>query len=437
MTTTTSALDNELKTELKEAAIWGMTLVLSRGYLDIALDTGVELNRFYNDRLLATPEHQTSGPNVETLYGFAWIDLAEGPQVLEVPDTADRYYCIQLQDACLQTVAYIGRRTTGTAAGTYILVGPDWSGELPDGIPAIELPTNLVLANTRMQVYNASDAADAAEASRLLEGFTLGPLSRYPEDRRTAIAEDKATAKRFPSLDLEAMGAGYFDRLCQILANQSPPKAEAALVQRFAAIGIRAGATPSSDPDLGPLLEPVLRQAIAEVRAVQPMIPLGESQWITSTAIRDVGPVDASLRARMNIDAPGFQCAVEGIYAALINDAENQPFDGTNSYRLHFPPGGIPPVGAFWSLTMYAMPDMRLVPNDINRYAIGSNFEDLVYQPDGSLDLYLQPHPPAAGKSNWLPTAPGPFMLLCRLYQPGEDLLEGHYSMPGAERIDR
>jgi len=427
---------NNLTDVLREAAIWGMTLVLSHGYLKVAEDTGVKRNCFHIDRNLATPASRVTGQNVDTIQGFAWIDLVDGPQVLHVPDTEDRYYTVQLVDAYLQNIAYVGRRTTGTSEGKYLLTGPGWSGEAPDGMTRIELPTNLVFVRVLMQVRDAQDPTDMAIVLRLMEGFILGSLAEYPNGRIAPLLEENATGNRFPVQDLAGMGAEYFDRLCDALVTQPSPPAEMVQLDRFTKIGIGPGLQPSKNPNLAPLLEKVLNEAVAEVRAVNPLTPLGDGPWMTMTAVRDVGPVDPKLRARLSIDAPGCHAAVEAVYAALLTGADGSVLSGENAYRLHFPAGGIPPVGAFWSITMYAMPEWRLVENPINRYAIGSNFETaLHYGEDGSLSILLQQERPTSGDSNWLPTPPGQFMLLCRLYQPGPDLIMGKYSLPNAVQV--
>jgi hypothetical protein len=427
--------NDKLLAELEDAAIEGMTLVLFHGYLDLAASTGAERNRFYVDRYLATPAVRFIGPNVETIYGFGWIDLNNGPQVLEVPDTADRYYCLQFMDACLQTIDYIGRRTTGTAAGTFLLTGPGWSGEVPAGMTPRACPTNLMFLLPRMQVRDAQDPADALESRELLEALSLGALSDYPEGRRETIAEDEATGPRFPALDLAGMGAAYFDRLCEILVTQPLPADEQERFARFAALGIAAGRKPTDDPAIAPLLEAALDNALRRARGASPMVMLGDGPWATSAAISDVGSVEPLTRAAMNLGAPGYHPAVECIYAALMKAADGSRLSGDESYRIHFPPRGVPPVRAFWSITMYAMPEMKLVENSINRYAIGSNFEDLVYGEDGSLEIMLQRDVPLQDASNWLPTPEGRFMLMCRFYEPGQELIGGTYSLPPAVAV--
>jgi len=136
----------------EDAFIWGFPLVLTGRYVRLAAERDFPFNQFYLNTRLATPQLKIVGPNCDTLYGMAWLDLSAEPQVLEVPDTHDRYYSIQLMDAYQTTFAYVGRRTTGTKAGAYALTGPGWSGSLPAGVRQIKSPTNLALAVTRMHV---------------------------------------------------------------------------------------------------------------------------------------------------------------------------------------------------------------------------------------------------------------------------------------------
>jgi hypothetical protein len=161
----------------QDAYIWGFPLVQSRWYFDLARQKNVALNRFYGKQHLSKPSDKAVGPNIDTLYGFAWLDLAPEPQLIHVPDTNDRYYCIQLIDAYANTFRYIGRRATGTKEGTYAVVGPEWKGTLPTGIQRIDAPTNLVLAFTRTLV--AGDA-DLPAAQAIQRQYALAPLSAYP-----------------------------------------------------------------------------------------------------------------------------------------------------------------------------------------------------------------------------------------------------------------
>src|SRR5450755_360224 len=150
----------------QDAYIWGSPLVMMNWYLELGRKNNVPLNRFSGKQHLAVPSDKVAGPNNDTLYGYAWLDLTKEPQLLRVPDTNDRYYSIQLQDAYANTFAYVGRRSTGTKEGTFAIVGPHWKGTIPAGVQRIDSPTNLVLAFTRTLVAGEADLPAAQAVQR-------------------------------------------------------------------------------------------------------------------------------------------------------------------------------------------------------------------------------------------------------------------------------
>jgi hypothetical protein len=181
------------------------------------------------------------------LYGFAWLDLTREPQVVIVPDTAGRYYSIQLLDAYANSFAYVGRRTTGTSAGAYALTAPGWKGKLPAGVRQIAAPTAQVLAFTRTLVEGPPDLAAALAVQAK---YALAPLSGYPSRAVPATAEDEPL--QFPILDLSAQGAAFFDNLCQGLVVSPPPATDCARLARFATVlvadPVRPGLAPRGEP---------------------------------------------------------------------------------------------------------------------------------------------------------------------------------------------
>ena len=134
---------------------------------------------------------------------------------------------------------------------------------------------------------------------------------------------------------------------------------------------------------------------------------------------------DALLRAAVAASGWGANVPAEAVYA-------HSEYDGTHRYLLHFPAGGLPPVDAFWSVTMYG-PDRFFIANPINRYAIGDRTPGLQYGRDGSLDIYMQRDSPPGHESNWLPAPAGPFSLTMRLYLPKRSVLAGRYEYPSVE----
>lgn len=124
----------------------------------------------------------------------------------------------------------------------------------------------------------------------------------------------------------------------------------------------------------------------------------------------------------------------EAIYPRAFTDEQGNQLNGQYKYILHFDKDQLPPVEAFWSLTMYGA-DFYLVPNEINRYAIADYTPGLEYNEDGSLDIYIQKDRPINNESNWLPAPEEDFNLVLRMYQPAAKVLNGTYEIPGIKSI--
>lgn len=128
-------------------------------------------------KLASAPRVMTSGVNRDTLMTLGWLDLGQGPLVLHVPAMNDRYYSVQFTDPSKNTnFAYVGKRATGTQAGDYLITGPGWNGQVPNGMKQVVSPNNSVLVVGRTLVYNESDVAAAYE---LATQIRLTPLSSW------------------------------------------------------------------------------------------------------------------------------------------------------------------------------------------------------------------------------------------------------------------
>lgn len=411
------------------AAIWGLPLVETGRYLDLSRQSGIGFNRFYLNPKLATPSLKVAGPNVDTIYGFAWLDLAKEPIVLDVPDTGDRYYSIQLVDAYENTFAYVGRRETGTRAGTYVIAAPGWTGSLPAGTRLISAPTPLVFALTRTLVRGEADAPLAAD---LQLHYTLAPLSTYPAGRTGGIVQEDVL-NILPVLDLKAAGAGYFDELDRRVRAWPPTGREAETFASLSALGLGTDAY-AQRRQSGALSDAVLGEAFARAWArVQASNPAEViNGWRVNFHISKF-IADPLVRAGVNRYGPGAHIAEEALYFSATGDADGQPLSGQNRYSLTFPAGQLPPVEAFWSLILYG-PDFFLVDNPINRYAINDRTPGLEPGVDGSLTLLIQKDAPA-DTANWLPAPDGRFQLILRTYQPGTAILDRSYKLPPLHRV--
>jgi hypothetical protein len=405
----------------RDAYVWGYPLVSFGRYRDAYLAKGNPLNQFVAQPELTTPAARTGGPNVDTIYGYTWLDLRAGPQILQVPEAHDRYYSIQFLDMYADSFAYVGRRATGTKAGAYAIVGPGWTGKLPDGVKAIQSPTPDVMTFSRTYVRDEDDIA----AARDIEShYAFSDLAHYPKPALPPILDRDVPLP--PILDLVSAGAGYFDELCQRLAQDPPAGDDRAQLARFAKIGIAPGAKPSADPTLKAIFEAAVPVADKLVKTAQYGVVI--NGW--SSNFRMVAFInDPLLRASANKFGPGAHVPEEALYFSLDKGPDGQVLNGAHSYVLRFPKGELPPVDAFWSLTAYT-PVMSLIENPIQRYAIKGGMKDLAFGPDGSLELRIQHAQPAQGTANWLPVPEGPFRLVMRTYQPQAAVLNQTYKLP-------
>ncbi len=398
-------------------------------------------NRFAFARELASPDTPFVSVNNDTLYLTAQLDLSGGPVELDVPDTAGRYYVLQFVDAWTNNVAYVGRRATGTAAGAYLIVPPGWNGDAGERT-VIASPTAIATIVGRIACAGPDDVA---AATALQDRFVLreapgnGPL-------RGLAAPD-------PSLPEPLR---FWDAL-RLWSQALPPAAsDAAYLASFASLGLTAAEPPyaDADPELAEALTAGLAAGREQVeRAATATGGAADTGWQTNLHAFDynrdffgvgaqddprwrIADAEQAYRARAVAARMGLwgNHGYEAVYPTTFVDADGAPLDGRHRYEISF--AAPPPVDAFWSMTMYALPEFYLVANPIDRYSIGDRTPGTVTADDGSLTVYLQtdePDDPVA-RANWLPTPPGRFRPMIRLYQPRDEVLAGRYALPPIRR---
>lgn len=372
----------------------------------------------YPGVLTPATQGQLRAANADTLYLNAWIDLSKGPVLLEVPDMGWRYYTLAFMDLYARP-HHLGTRTNGGKASKYALVGPS-GGAVPDGYEAMRLPTDTAWMLGRVLV---DSPLDEVAARRLAQAIVMrgepGP----------AVTEAEPA---HPADSLE-----FFTVLNRALRTLPPIAGEAALMAQFDI----AGFGPHRDFDPAKLSAPQVKGLGCAIR-IGPQVlarrgfkpTQSANGWLLSSAVADPG-TDFLLRAEIArggyVNEPA-----ESIYPAAITDKDGAMLNGAHRYRLHFTKGGLPPVGAFWSVTAYDMKTSQLVDNSLRRYAIGDRTRGMRYGKDGSLDIFLSATRPPEGTSNWLPVPPGAFHVVTRLYLPAPEALDGRYVLPPIERID-
>lgn len=414
------------RAQAEAAAIWGFPLVLNGRYLQLSQNAGIGFNELHLNQDLATPSLHVAGPNVDTIYGIAWLDLAREPVVISVPDAGDRYYSIHLLDAFGNSFAYIGRRETGTRAGAYAITAPGWRGRLPDGVQAIAAPTALVLVFTRTLVKGS---ADLAAAQQLQARYALGPLSQHPNGLRTGIVSRDAL-NVLPALDLSDAGAGYFDELNDLVRRYRPSGLDGERLAGFDALGLGAR-RPAFKRRLSEAeLAGVWQSALSRIRAVNNSEV--QNGWRVNFNITQF-IADPLARAANNAYGPGAHIAEEALYFSARTGANGARLNGAQPQRLRFPPGRLPPVDAFWSLILYDE-NFWLFDNPLNRYAIHDRTDNLAYDADGGLTVIISAQQPQGG-GNWLPAPAGPYQLILRTYQPRAEILDRSYQVPALETL--
>jgi hypothetical protein len=406
------------------------------------LSVGQTVQRFPENRMLSIgalvdPTVKTVvAPNVDTTYTVAQLNLAAGPLVIDVPDTRGRYYVLQLLDAYSNTFRYVGRRTTGTGAGSYALVPPAFSGALPPGVRRITSPTPLVWLLGRTLVQGAADLPSVTE---LMRGYRVTPLAEWSAGAR----EPPLVLPAFPPNQTRLVlpkGLAFFDALGAYLAANPPPARDACALRVFARAGIGAGRTPSSASD-GAVRRALGRAAAMAERLVSRAVARANvysrkrnNGWLVPLGY--VGDYGRNYLGRAVIAkfALGANTPEETIYPSALTDSRGRPLSGHRRYTLRFPPGELPPVGAFWSLTMYDRSGY-LNPNAIGRYAIGDRTRGLRRGSDNSLTLYVQRRAPGGRRrANWLPAPRGRFRLIMRLYEPRRRASSGDWRPPPVRR---
>ena len=366
-------------------------------------------------------------PSNDTPYSWAWLDLRTEPMVVSVPASPDRYYVQQWFDLYTHNFAYIGSRVTGTAAGDYLFVGPNWNGETPAGITKVlRSETEIIGTLTRT---SWSGTADRDGLVAMQRQYRIRPLSEFTGGK----PPQPAPTFQFPAWDeARANSIGFIDYLNFLLRFAPVVESEKAIMERFAKIRIGPGR--AFDPGT---VEPATRAAI------EAGIKEGASKLQAELA-KTTSSVDLfGTRAFLGPDyvmrrAVGAAIGIygnskeEAYYTAYSVDASKQPLDGSKRYVLRFSKDQVPPVKFFWSMTMYDLPDRLLVDNQIQRYAIGSRTQGLKTNADGSVDIYLQSTSPGVDKeSNWLPTPKqGPFFMVLRMYGPEGKLAAGEWQAP-------
>ncbi|MFD3743691.1 DUF1254 domain-containing protein [Nocardia sp. NPDC058633] len=377
----------------------------------------------------------------DMVYSQAWLDLTEEPMVLQIPGMEpDRFWLFQLVDGWANTVHDLTSRDPRTTVGadgppfTYVVTGPQWSGELPSGTTRLHMPSTLCTIVGRIQINGVQDAPTVNQWQQRLKLIALSAWNRGELDRTVSRVHpidrgSEPPTKRITALD----GRTYLNRLCRMMLADPPAAADAPLMSELASIGVQPGGVVDDQP--AEVLDEAVRRAQRRI-----------AEWTDPTARHANGweiPVDLGTfgtdylrRAATTKRSPALAPIRDILYANLdapSTDDRGRPL----RYRIRFEPGQWPPVEAFTSITAYD-PQGFLVPNPDAIYSVG-HYPAAVRAPDGSVELAVQHQDPrpTVPTGNWLPIPPtGDFSLTLRLYAPREEALEGKWEPPPLTCID-
>jgi hypothetical protein len=433
-----STLSDDLRTLSYEAALYFYPLVT----MDITRLQAINApagtkpgfgppNEFHHFRAFPTADFRNVvRPNFDTLYSSAFLDLTAGPVILHAPDTDDRYYMLPLIDMWTDVFANPGKRTTGTDAKDFVVTGPGYTGELPDGLPVIAAPTPYVWIIGRTQT---NGPADYDAVHKVQDGYSITPVGEAPNH---VVDPEYDTTTEPLKLVNNMSTADFFTYAADLLAVNPPHPTDFSQLARIASLGIVAGesfdASRFSAEELAEI-DAGRAGALQDMLAALNTLGTNIDGWTTFTETMGVYGNYYFKRAVVTLIGLGANPAEDAVYPLLTADADGNPVAGENDYVIHFDADKLPPAYAFWSVTMYDAEGFQ-VANELDRFAIGDR-DPLTYNADGSLDLYLQhTNPGPEREANWLPAPLGPLGITMRLYAPKREVLDGRWHPPAVRK---
>src|SRR3979411_875566 len=418
----------EAKAIAEEGFIYGLPIVMNHAHIyEYAVDRNsgqfkAPFNQINNEaRVFTYKDTAVITPNSDTPYSIAWLDLRAEPIVVSVPAVEKtRYYSLMLCDGNTFNYGYVGSRATGSDAGDYLVVGPNWQGATPPGIKKVfQSSTQFSVVAYRTQLFNAEDMPNVV---KIQAGYKSQPLSTY----LSQPAPPAALAVDFPKANAEFVKKIFFEYLDFALQFAPAGPEEKEIRTKLARIGVGSGKTfDFKDLPLTHKIEVGLGMKDGEEK-VEKYLASGQKDvngWKIGSLFGDRQFYSGDWLKRAAAAKGGIygNDAVEAVYPMAKTLADGEVLDGSkHQYTLTFPAGQSPPVNAFWSVTMYDGKTQLLIENPINRYLINSPMlPGMKTNPDGSLTLYIQNKSPGADKeANWLPAPSGPIYLVMRLYWP-------------------
>jgi len=375
--------------------------------------------------------------NFDTLYSIAWLDMTKEPAVVTAPDTNGRYYLLPMLDMWTDAFASPGWRTTGTQAGNFLVTPPGWNGTVPAGMSRISAPTPYVWVIGRTKTDGPPDY-DAVH--KIQAGYKVTMLSDWGKTPRPVEVkiDPSVDMKTPPKVQVDTMAADkYFTYAAELLKVEPPHITDEPILAQMKKIGIESGKS-FDISKLDPVVQKALESAPQDAQRLMawklPTLARVANGWAMNTDTVGVYGNYYLKRAILAQQGLGANVPEDAIYPLNLGDESGKPLDGANKYTIIFEKSAMPPVNAFWSITLYDSDGFQ-VGNSLNRFAV-SSWMPFKFNADGSLDLYLQNESPGKDKeANWLPAPKGPFNLLLRMYAPKSEALIGKWNPPPVTKV--
>jgi len=418
----------------KEATIWAYPMVENyQSIYNLAIDPDSPnykgpINQIHNEPRVFTPDDTAIiSPNSDTPYSHLIMDLRAEPLVVTVPAIeSDRYYSTQLIDLYTFNFDYLGTRVEGNDGGIYLIAGPDWKGDKPEGIErVIDSETNLVYGLFRTQLFNPEDIDNVINVQ---EQYKVRPLSEYLGTQPPEAPPEPD----YPPITRETLNENFFEYVNFLLQFCSTHPTEVELRDKFKTIGVEPGAVFPPEGVSQEWLNAIatgFEEGINKIDRVAAEVTSSVGLFGTREELNN-NYLNRAVGARLGIYG---NSVAEAIYPGYqLDPGTTDLLDGSkHNYVLRLPEGDLP-AKAFWSVTLYDGITRLLVDNPIDRYLINSPMlPGIKKDADGGITIYVQhEYPGSLKESNWLPAPNGPLNLIMRLYLPNENVLNGEWEAP-------
>lgn len=380
-------------------------------------------------------ERLVACPNQDVVYGAAVLALDKDAVVVQVPDFGKRFWVYQAVDIRTDGFAELGAMYD-TKPGFYLLAGHDWNGKVPAGITRVFRSSS----NTGMlvpRIFQNDTPEDKKAVQEILTQIDAYPLADFTGKMKIN------DWTKLPALETGAPGEkqkgetqwvkpeSFFDELPALLADAKPLPGEEA---RYAQLKYLAQLAKTNKAMRAVMIDEATK---VEAEMIAPLMQLGNigmplpGNWGSFDNCAQFG-IDYFMRTAIaKADILGNK-PNETKYYFLDDDAAGKRLNGANCYTVTFPKDPVP-VKGFWSLSAYDEFHF-FVPNELNRFSVGTKSTNLKANEDGTLTVYIQAENPGEDKeSNWLPAPKGDFSLYIRAYWPKPEVLDGTWTPPAVK----